>query len=187
MASALFTAVALAALALSAMAYRGSRQALSRTHPVRGTHPAGGSFALQVMEGRARRSISDDTREYALLVELANDSAHAIAVSSVALRVTYRTRANFLGAVDLQPDVPADKGPPVRPLLVLPAQLRPGERVTGWLLFRTVNVIPRHCRVQDYALVAIDAAGVRTLTDASLPALLAADTDGTGPATWGWD
>ena len=181
MGSALLSAVALAALALSVMAYRGSRQALHSTHPARR------SFTLRVLEARARRSIADDMREYALLLELGNDTAQTVTIASVALRVTYRTRANFLGAVDLEPRREATGNPAARPILGLPAPVGAGESMTGWMLFSTLNVIPRHCRVQDYALVAIDATGARTLIDASLPSLLAADTDGTGPASWGWD
>ena len=182
MGSALFSVIAVAALTLSVAAYRSSRQALRRAQPARPS-----PFRLQALEGQARRSLKDDTREYAILVELVNDTTRTVAITSVALRVTYRTRANFLGAVDLEtgPELAA----PVtgRPLLALPAPLAPGATVTGWILFSTANVIPRHCRVQDYTLVALDATGGRTLADASLPALLAADTDGQGPATWGWE
>ena len=42
-------------------------------------------------------------------------------------------------------------------------------------------------RDRDYALMVWTDAGTRHVIDASLPSLLAADTDGQGPATWGWD
>ena len=182
MGSALLSTVALAALMLSVVAYRNARQALRSSHPGRPASPG-----LQVLEGRARRSVADDTRDYAILVELFNDTAAAVTITTITLRVTYRTRANFLGAVDLEVGPVARRTGGSRPLLALPARMESGERVRGWLLFTTVNVIPRHCRVQDYALLARDGQGVRILADASLPALLAADTDGQGPATWGWD
>ena len=182
MGSALLSVVAVAALTLSVAAYRSSRQAL------RNAQPAGtSSFRLRALDGHARRSLADDTREYAILIELVNDTTRTVAITSIALRVTYRTRANFLGAVDLETGQDVSEPAAGRPLLRLPAPLAPGANVTGWLRFSTVNVIPRHCRVQDYALVALDATGGRTMADASLPALLAADTDGQGPATWGWD
>jgi hypothetical protein len=182
MGSALLSVIAVAALTLSVAAYRGSRQALQRSQT--GRTP---SFRLRALEGEARRSVADDARDYAILVELVNDTAAPVAVTSVTLRVTYRTRANFLGAVDLEAIVDAARPATGRPVLTLPATLEPGAGVTGWILLSTANVIPRHCRVQDYTLVALDATGGRTLADASLPALLAADTDGQGPATWGWD
>ena len=171
MGSALLSVVAVAALTLSLAAYRGSRQALRRTRPA----PTA-LLRLRAMDGYARRSLADDTRQYAIFVELLNDTARTVAITSIALRVTYRTRANFLGAVDLETGQEAAEPAADRPLLRLTAPLAPGA-----------NVIPRHCRVQDYTLVALDATGGRTLADASLPALLAADTDGQGPATWGWD
>jgi hypothetical protein len=136
-----------------------------------------------VLEGRARRTIADDTREYLLRLSLENAGDSAVAVSSAVLRVTYRTRANFLGAVDLSPLSDQQGQPPFE----LPARLPTGATVSGWLFFRTVNVIPRHCRAQDYALVVTTADGDRLVADASLPSLLAADTDGQGPSTWGWD
>jgi hypothetical protein len=182
MGSALLSVIAIAALTLSVVAYRGSRQALQRAQ--NGWTP---SVRLRALEGEARRSVADDSRDYAILVELVNDTAATVAVTSVALRVTYRTRANFLGAVDLETVSDAAAPAAGRPLLNLPTTLEPGAAIAGWILLRTVNVIPRHCRVQDYTLVALDATGGRTLADASLPALLAADTDGQGPATWGWD
>jgi hypothetical protein len=55
------------------------------------------------------------------------------------------------------------------------------------VFFTTSNLIPRHCRVQDYAVIVLAPGGERVVADASLPALLAADTDGQGPPTWGWD
>ena len=182
MGSALLSVIAVAALTLSVAALRGSRQALRRAQTGRTS-----SLQLRALEGEARRSVADDSREYAILVELVNDTAAAVAVTSVALRVTYRTRANFLGAVDLETVADVEGTATGRPLLNLPATLDAGAKITAWILLSTVNVIPRHCRVQDYTLVARDATGGRTLADASLPALLAADTDGEGPATWGWD
>ena len=182
MGSALLSVIAVAALTLSVAAYRGSRQALQRAQTSRTS-----SFRLRALEGEARRSVADDSRDYAILVELVNDTATPVTLTSVGLRITYRTRANFLGAVDLETVADVAARAAGRPLLSLPATLDPGAKITGWILLSTVNVIPRHCRVQDYTLVAIDGAGVRTLTDASLPSLLGADTDGAGPATWGWD
>lgn len=182
MGSALLSVIAVAALTLSVAAYRSSRQALRSV--ATGRTP---SFRLRALEGEARRSLADDARDYAILVELMNDTAAVVAITGVALRVTYRTRANFLGAVDLETVADAARSAAGRPLLNPPITLQPGATVAGWILLNTANVIPRHCRVQDYTLIARDATGGRTLADASLPALLAADTDGQGPATWGWD
>jgi len=182
MGPALLATIALAALTLSAAAFRSARQALRASRP-----ESAASLRLRVLEGQARRSVADDKRDYAILTELFNDTAAAVTITTITLRVTYRTRANFLGAVDLEAEPDAVVAGGSRPLLALPAQVKSGETISGWILFSTVNVIPRHCRVQDYALVVRDAHGTRILVDASLPALLAADTDGQGPATWGWD
>ena len=177
----LFT-IALAALTLSAFAYRSARLAQRTSRP-----ESVPSLRLRVLEAQARRSVADDQRDYAFLTELFNETAAAVTITTITLRVTYRTRANFLGAVDLEVEPAAVVAAGSRPLLALPAHVKSGETTSGWILFSTVNVIPRHCRIQDYALVGRDAHGSRILVDASLPALLAADTDGQGPATWGWD
>jgi hypothetical protein len=104
------------------------------------------------------------------------------------LRVTYRTRANFLGAVDLEPRTDIQRWrEDARNVFRSPLTVDVGQRAQCWLLFHTENVIPRHCRVQDYAVVAMTVDGRRFIADASLPTLFAADTDGRGPATWGWD
>ena len=141
---------------------------------------------VRVVEGHARRTLGDDSRDYALRVSLANELTTSITIRRIVLRVTYRTRANFLGAVDLEPLPPSPATDADRTPLAQPVSLRPAETATGWLLFHTVNVIPRHCRVDEYALVVTPAETMRVVADASLPALLAAD-DGQGPATWGWD
>jgi hypothetical protein len=211
----LSTIIALAALAVSVAAYRAGRASHSSTRahhspllgmppsaakgqdalravdrnpqavspPVTSEEPSRLRLAVRVLEGRARRTIADDTREYLLRIALENAGGSAAAVSGAALRVTYRTRANFLGAVDLAPLSEPQGQPPFE----LPARVSPGATVSGWLFFRTANVIPRHCRAQDYALVISTADGHRLIADASLPSLLASDTDGQGPATWGWD
>jgi hypothetical protein len=142
------------------------------------------ALTVTVIDGRARRSLADDTRDYALRVLLRNEG-QPTTVGAIVLRVTYRTRANFLGAVDLKPSLEIDSGGDAR--LTLPAAIATGATVSGWLFFRTSNVIPRHCRVNDYALMILPEADRRLIVDASLPSLLAADTDGPGPATWGWD
>jgi hypothetical protein len=182
MGSALLSAVALAALALSVLAYQNSRRALRSASP-----PPQPTLRLRVIDGHMRRSIAADTRDYAVAVDLANETRAPVTIRTIALRVTYRTRANFLGAVDIDPDQESRKFEGTGPLLKLPVELGVGGGATGFLFFRTANVIPRHCRVQDYAFVAHTADGRRFVIDASLTALLVHDTDGQGPATWGWD
>jgi hypothetical protein len=94
-------------------------------------------------------------------------------ITATALRVTYRTRANFLGAVDLD----------TTERIAVP----PGQTTNATLRVTTSNVIPRHSRIDAYTLLLTDDTGTRVVTDASLPEVLQADTDGVGPATWGWD
>jgi len=172
------------ALAVGIAGYRTARAALQAAHASDRR-----SLRASILEGQACRRVRDDTREYALRVSLTNDSGVPCTIASTILRVTYRTRANFLGAVDLPPEdtkITDTKGATGNALeLSLP--LIQGQTTQGWLFFRTTNVIPRHCRVDDYTLILTCDAGRRVLVDASLPAMLADDTDGTGPATWGWD
>ena len=172
-------ALALVALVVSVLAYRSVR---------RDARPADDASGLRVRvtEGVASRAMAEDRRNYALRTQLTNDSDLAITISSFRLRVTYRTRANFLGAVDLVPEPPLGS-PGSGSSLELPVTMPPRSTMTDWVRFTTSNVIPRHCRVQDYAVVVSSERGERVVADASLPALLAADTDGQGPATWGWD
>ena len=135
-----------------------------------GTPPA---VTVTVSDGQTRRDVASDTREYVFVVSATNPSSAERRFKATILRVTYRTRANFLGAVDLASSEP----------LVVAA----GRNATANLRFTTTNVIPRHSRIDAYTLLFVDGNGDRLTVDASLPAVLQADTDGTGPATWGWD
>jgi len=128
---------------------------------------------VRVLEGHTRRGLSSDTRDYVFVVSITNRSTAVRSFPEAMLRVTYRTRANFLGAVDLTTAEPLD----------VPA----GQTTKRTLKFSTSNVIPRHCRIDAYTLLFVDAQGERLAADASLPSVLRADTDGAGPATWGWD
>ena len=129
--------------------------------------------SIVVREGHTRRDLASDTRDYAFVIDVRNASGAERQLTAATLRVTYRTRANFLGAVDLTSDQS----------IVVPA----GQTSNVTLRFSTSNVIPRHCRVDAYTLLFVDGSGARVTADASLPPVLQADTDGTGPATWGWD
>ena len=160
---AVFAAVlAVRATALVARTVLADRQGQSR-EPV----------TVRVTEGHARRDIAADTRDYAFVVALANHSTVDRRFEPPALRVTYRTRANFLGAVDLGSAEP----------VAVPA----GQSVNMTLRFTTSNVIPRHCRVDAYTLLLVDTNGQRVVLDASLTDVLRGDTDGAGPASWGRD
>ena len=139
----------------------------------RAGHSRRDPLAIKVTEGHARRDLASDTRDYAFTVNVSNESPSERRFESPMLRVTYRTRANFLGAVDLAAAEP----------LVIPA----GQSVSAVLRFTTSNVIPRHCRIDAYTLLFIDDAGERIVVDASLSAALQSDTDGTGSRTWGLD
>ena len=176
------TLAVLVAIVASLAAYLVARRALR----IAGEQSRGAGVTASVADGEARRTLADDRREYALLLALTNRSSEPISVSAVSLRVTYRTRANFLGAVDVVPDmgVPSHGG---RTMLRLPAVVAPGADTVAWLMFRTVNVIPRHCRIDDHTLILEYGAARRLMVDASLPQVRAADSDGVGPATWGWD
>ena len=126
-----------------------------------------------VLEGHTRRDLSADSRDYAFVVSVANTTETDRNLGSPTLRVTYRTRANFIGAVDVSSQDAVS--------------VAAGATATPTLRFTTSNVIPRHCRIDTYTLLFIDDRGARLCVDASLPAVLQADSDGTGPATWGWD
>jgi len=137
------------------------------------THAGPPPGDAQILEGHTRRDIASDTRDYVFVVNLTNRSSVERRFPEPALRVTYRTRANFLGAVDL--------------ISREPIAIAAGGRTKVTLRFTTSNVIPRHCRIDAYTLMFTDAAGQRIRVDASLPAVLHEDTDGAAPATWGWD
>lgn len=131
------------------------------------------SAEAQVLEGHTRRDVAADSRDYVFVVKLTNATNLDRRFAEPTLRVTYRTRANFLGAVDLPSSEP----------LVVPG----GQTTRATLRFTTSNTIPRHCRIDGYTLLFVDDRGERLTLDASLPAVLTADSDGTGPPTWGWD
>src|SRR4051812_27765053 len=96
---ALSVALALIAVAVSILALRTARGARVT---VAGT-PTLARFSVRVLDGEANRVVGDDTRDYALLLSLSSGSDAPVTMSGCLLRVTYRTRANFLGAVDLNP------------------------------------------------------------------------------------
>ena len=176
--------IALVSLAASIAAYRLASRALHRPEvPVSRSR----RLRVHVLDGQVRRALADDTRDYALLASLGNDTGSTLTVARLTLRVTYQTRANFLGAVDLEPLIERPAGAAGRAMLPGAATLEAGSEMSGWVFFTTANVVPRHCRVTDYALLAHLSDGDRVVTDASLPALLRGDTDGQGSRTWGWD
>jgi len=133
----------------------------------------GSPLSFRVNEGHTRRDVATDTRDYVFAVAISNASTSERRLDPVMLQVTYRTRANFVGAVDLA--------------AAAAITVAAGATVATTLRFTTSNVIPRHCRIDAYTLMFTDAAGQRIRVDASLPAVLHEDTDGAAPATWGWD
>jgi hypothetical protein len=183
-AASLALAVAIVALIVSVAALRAARAAAARPTPAPAA-PVEPIFQVSILEGEARRAVADDTRDYALSVMFMNGLGVGVRLSRVTLRVTYLTRANFLGAVDLEPR--PGTATDARKLIEWPVAIPPRTALRGWMLFSTSNVIPRHCRVVDYALIVHTDQGKRHTADATRPAMLAADTDGQGPATWGWD
>jgi hypothetical protein len=184
------TLFALAALAYAYRTSRLAREALAQppaVPPRSQTRPE--PLSITVLDGRARRDLTSDAREYAFLLAVENASGAETTVTEAELRVSYRTRANFCGAVDVQADV-AGEGrmtSATQSRLNIPLRLGPDQAASGWIEFHTANVIPRHCRVDAYLVIVTDASGARVTADASLAAVLRADTDGRGPSTWGWD
>jgi hypothetical protein len=182
------TIVALAAMAFAYRTARAAERAASAAER-RPSTPRPPLLAVTVLDGRARRDLASDARQYAFLIAVENAAGAETTVTDVELRVSYRTRANFCGAVDIPVDIDAQvrEGGPVRPHLQVPFRLGPGQAASGWVEFHTANVIPRHCRIDAYRIAITEASGTQATTDASLPSVLSADTDGRGPATWGWD
>src|SRR4029450_10014640 len=116
-----------------------------------------------------------DARDYAFLLAIENGSGAETTVAEIELRVSYRTRANFCGAVDLARD-PDAAATDLQPKLHIPLRLGAGQATSGWVEFHTANLIPRHCRVDGYTVIVTDGGGVRTTADAALPNVLRADT-----------
>jgi hypothetical protein len=137
---------------------------------------------VTVTSGRAERTIADDMRRYDYIVSIANCSAVEKTFDRLALRVSFRTRANFCGAVDVP--MSSDRSDAA---WRLPIRIAPGATIEGALHFETSNIIPRHSRIDQHTLLIGNADGERYSADASLPDVVKHDHDGTGPATWGWD
>ncbi|HVZ22770.1 MAG TPA: hypothetical protein VG871_16970 [Vicinamibacterales bacterium] len=137
---------------------------------------------VTVTSGRAERTIADDVRRYDYTVSIANRSPVEKTFDRLVLRVSFRTRANFCGAVDVPMSSEASDV-----ALRLPIRVAPGQTATGALHFETSNIIPRHSRIDQHTLLIGNADGERYSGDASLPDVVKHDHDGTGPATWGWD
>jgi len=189
------TLLALAAAVFAWRTSRAAQQAVAAAQQVPRQYARG--LSVTVVDGRARRDLTTDARDYAFLLAVENGSGAETTVSDVELRVSYRTRANFCGAVDLavaedgagSPDASATgRGASgLQPRLHVPLRLAAARALSGWVEFHTANIIPRHCRVDGYTIIVTDAGGVRTIADATLPKVLNADTDGRGPSSWGWD
>lgn len=142
----------------------------------------GAPVAVRVLDGRAERTLADDLRTYDFTVSITNGSNAQKTFDRLVLRVSFRTRANFCGAVDVppQPDL-SDEA------LRLPIRLAAGQTVTGRVHFGTSNIVPRHSRIDAHAILVGNGDGERYSADASLPEVVRNDHDGTGPPTWGWD
>ena len=179
------TLVALAAAVFAWRASRAARQAVTAAQHVPRQYARG--LGVTVVDGRGRRDLTTDARDYAFLLAIENGAGAETTVSDVELRVSYRTRANFCGAVDLAFAEDGVGSSHLQPRLHVPLRLAAGQTTSGWVEFRTANIIPRHCRVDGYAIIVTDAGGLRTMADGTLPKVLHADTDGRGPSTWGWD
>jgi hypothetical protein len=139
-------------------------------------------LTIEVLDGSVQRELAEDVRRYAFTIAVTNASDAAQTIAAAALRVGYRTRANFLGAVDLP--LPSGSEPTA---LRMPLRIDAGERVTRSAHLETSNIIPRHARIDGYTVLLADPSGRRWSADASLPQMLRDDHDGEGPRTWGWD
>ena len=182
------TAFAIAALAYAYRTSRLARAAIETSSSRLAEREKRAPLSVTVLDGRARRDLTSDGREYAFLIAIEHASGAETTITDVELRVSYRTRANFCGAVDVPASVEAEtRVAGTQSRLHVPLRLAPGQVASGWIEFHTANVIPRHCRVDAYTMLVTDAAGARVTADASLLAVLRADTDGRGPASWGWD
>ena len=102
--------------------------------------------AVTIVDGQTRRDLASDTRDYVFVVSATNPSTAERRFSVATLRVTYRTRANFLGAVDLVDERTDD---------------RAGRSIRASLRFTTRNVIPRHCRIDAYTVLLVNENGER--------------------------
>lgn len=139
-------------------------------------------IAVAVLSGRAERTIANDLRAYDVTVSITNASGAEKTFDRLVLRVSFRTRANFCGAVDVPPQQDASD-----PALRLPIRLAAGQTVTGRVHFETTNIVPRHSRIDAHTILVGNGEGERYSADASLPDVVRHDHDGTGPPTWGWD
>ncbi len=166
-------------LLAAAVAVGGAIVAVAAARSVRRSHAG---VEVVVVDGSVQRDLSSDLRRYRFTIRLGNHAATTRTIVAAGLRIVYRTRANFFGAVDLPLTVAEEPS-----ALRAPLPLVSGEVLTRTVHVDTSNVVPRHCRVEGYALLLLDDGGVRRAVDASLAQVLRDDHDGEGPRTWGWD
>jgi hypothetical protein len=134
----------------------------------------GAPLVLNVLDADIRMGQAEETSHYAFLLSLANDSAIPRVFTELDLRVRYRTAANFSGAVDVPLSESADAGGgrTGEVTLRLPLVLGARQSIIGWAHFATVDVIPRECRADGYAIAMKGNAGERLLAEATLATVI---------------
>jgi hypothetical protein len=138
----------------------------------------GAPLVLTVLDGDIRIGQAEERSHYALLLSLTNESVIPRVFTGLDLRVRYRTAANFTGAVDVPLSESADAGGgrTGEVTLRVPLALGAKQSIIGWAHFTTLEVIPRECRVDGYAIAMKGNAGERLLAEATVATVSEGDS-----------
>jgi hypothetical protein len=145
---------ALLAVAAALYAYRAGRAAALLAQPQQ-KDVRGAPLRLSVLDALIRTGPPDTAWHYAFLLSVLNDSGSTCTFTRLALRVHYRTPANFCCALDVPMPASIDAGEmrTGEVTLRVPIVLDGGRTLSGWAHFETVNVVPADCTVDSYAIV----------------------------------
>jgi len=164
-------ASALLAAAAALYAYQVGRRGESAMvwAPVSSKTRRGAPLALSVIDGDVRLGHAGEVSRCAFLLSIVNDSGVPRVFTAIDLQVRYRTPANFTGALDVPLNDSLDPGGARtgEVTLRLPLPLGPRQSIIGWAHFATVDLVPRDCRGDGYAIVMKGDGGERLLAEAS--------------------
>lgn len=181
----LSVASALLAAAAAVYAYQMGRKGEGAAvwAPVSSKARRGAPLALSVLDGDVRLGQADGISRCAFLLSIVNESGTPRVFTDIGLRVRYRTAANFSGAQDVPLTDSADPGGARtgEVTLRLPLTVNPRQSIIGWAHFATVDLVPRECRVDGYAIVMKGSAGEHLVAEASLTTVIEDDSTADAP------
>jgi hypothetical protein len=147
------TAAALVAAGAALYTYRAGRAAALLVQAPKELR--GAPFRVSVLDALIRTGPPDTPWHCAFLLSVLNDSGSTCTFTKLALRVHYRTPANFCCSLDVPMPASIDAGGmrTGEVTLRLPLVLEGGRTLAGWAQFETTNAVPADCTVDAYAVV----------------------------------